>query len=1776
MNTSNPTNLQISLKIRLYIGLSFVVLILCPLSSFSQAAPCNCPSLPLETNVSIALYDPVCGCDGNSYGNSFGAIQEGVTSWRKGECGNTSGAIIYATCEAFNFERFGGNTNTPDGNCSCSNQSGGSLDCSNLISVNCNQSYNGTTSGTPRNNSSYNCFPNGNFRGGERVLEYIKENSGRVKFTLSNFGSRDLDLFLFDGNCSSTNCIRSSTNQPSFNEEITTNFLSAGTYYLVIDSEFSNSEGSFTLTINDDNCPSCDLPFNVVTECSRGSDGIAYVDFNSGGAAVGLALTYSYQWSNGQTGGEINNLAPGNYSVTLTDNNTGCSGSKVFTVDACCNVSFDIVTSSSCQNASTGIAYVDFNSGGAVTVLASGYSYQWSNGQTSGEISNLSSGTYRVTVTENSTGCSASKSGVVSPLSPPSMVISQTPATCGSNNGTITINQTGSNSRNFDILLDGNFYTNSSLPYTISNLASRNYSLRITDENGCKAEVSTMVVASGSNLTANAGNNKSITCNKSSITLNGTSNQSVSYQWQASNGGNIVSGANTASPVVNSPGTYTLTVRDSDGCDATDNVVINDGRTTPSASAGPEQTITCDRRNVTLGSQAISGLSYIWEGASINNSNQNQSNPIVDQTGTYRVTVTDDNSGCTNIGEVIISGSTTPPVAAASADSHILNCDVTQVILQAQDADPSARYEWFREDGSSYSTTQSVITTTPDTYTLVVTNTTNGCTETSEITIQEDKATPSVSTDGPKTLTCDNPTATLMGIVDGQAEEVYWLTPNGTKIVASSITADQIGTHTFHAINTTSGCQANTSVIVTGETAIPIADTGPSQTLNCNISKVTLGASPVANHTYQWSGPNGFTSDRAQPSAEGVGEYFLTVTNTNSGCSADNMVTITRDTITPNIAPIASTNTLTCSNTVVELNAQNSSEGNFSYGWLRSDGSTAGNLQKITANQADTYSLTVTNTDNGCSANSSITIAEDKAVPMIDAGTDIKITCDNPTATLNGNVAGADEIYWTNGLGEQIAEMTQTSIGTKGTYTLNAINTSNGCSATDQVIVSGDADIPTANAGPDQAITCATTLITIGSSIDPSLNYSWGSSNGFSSNQPTPSSVDQAGIYVLMVTNPTNNCTISDTVIIENRTQLPEIKLNGSLSICGNNPTIIDVELNNSETAEWQRDTGGTFNIYGREGTVEIDRIGTYKVIISNTETGCISEEEFIVEANPDTPIADAGQEKELDCRYPNIILDASLSSNGSNITYEWDGPGITTSNRNTQNPSINIPGFYQLVVTNTSSGCSATASVNIEESLDAPIVEAGRNQFIGCQINAVQLDGSQSSNDANLVYRWEGVGINDFNRNEINPRVTQAGIYTLIIENTINGCINSDRVEVISYAEDLSFNPSIIQSDCTINNGAITLNLEGGVPPFDIKWDNGRTAFAIDNVGAGTYQVSVEDAAGCIQQSSFTVENRGAPEVDLSQHDAAYCQGDVVRLDAGGSGGTQFNWSTGETTTSIQAETSDTYKVTVTNNAGCEGIAQVEIVFLNELELGYELSSDNPICLGDSLGILIQDFGTLDNEGNPMLLKQFTAVPTISKVLTESISNQCTEKSIDIPIEVYEQLVMPILDTFITKGGDLNLNISNATNFNWESSDAILSCNNCAEINISTQDSAYVNYKIIDNNSCPIEGTFLVNVIEDITDIFPHINAISPNGDGSNDQLYFPRLENYSNNKLTIFNRWGDVIYEKVGYQSDEDRWTGMFKGELLPAGVYYYVLAVNDTSTNIKSAITLIRENQ
>ena len=277
--------------------------------------------------------------------------------------------------------------------------------------------------------------------------------------------------------------------------------------------------------------------------------------------------------------------------------------------------------------------------------------------------------------------------------------------------------------------------------------------------------------------------------------------------------------------------------------------------------------------------------------------------------------------------------------------------------------------------------------------------------------------------------------------------------------------------------------------------------------------------------TYSWS-PNG---TGATPSITTPGTYTLTLTDAISGCTDTQNVVVSEDKVAPT-AVLAPPTILNCYNSSsVPLDPTGTSTGaNFTYAWSGVGGFSSTSLVPQNVTQPGTYTLTVTNTINGCTQTVSTNVTQNITPPAANAGTNKSLNCYNSSAVTIGTAAVPSFTYnWSNAITS--ATQVVTAIGT---YILTVTDTVNGCTSTSQVTVTEDITNPTADAGLDITINCynpsKSLLATAGNGAP--LGYAWSGAGVVGGGNSLTPTVNQGGAYTLTVTNITNGCTATSQV----------------------------------------------------------------------------------------------------------------------------------------------------------------------------------------------------------------------------------------------------------------------------------------------------------------------------------------------------------------------------------------------------------------------------------------------------------------------------------------------------------------------------------------------------------------------------------------------------------------------------------------------------------------------
>lgn len=901
-----------------------------------------------------------------------------------------------------------------------------------------------------------------------------------------------------------------------------------------------------------------------------------------------------------------------------------------------------------------------------------------------------------------------------------------------------------------------------------------------------------------------------------------------SYRWST--------GSELQSITVETAGTYTVTVTNSEGCSATSfvNVTVN---AAPSVTISGEQNL-CQNKTTVL--TATSGYtSYLWSGG------YRSENLTINQGGTYTVTVTDQN-GCTNSTSHVVNTLQAPDVTISGRLSICEN-ETTMLTATAE----NVTYQWSTGATSFFINVNSM-----EQYSVTVTSNINNCTATKSAMVIVNPL-PNVTISGNTTI-CRGESTMLTA--SGTNLDYSWTTNETTRFI--TVQPQNTTSYTVHATDV-NGCNSSTNVTVTVN-ALPAASiTGNSGI--CEGSENVLTANGGA--TYLWS-----TNDTTRSlTVNSAGEYMVTVYSA-AGCASTATITTT---VNPNPVPEITGRSTICEGESAELTAS----GGTSYQW-----SSGGNANMITPTEAGEYTVTVTNS-YGCTATQTTMVIVNEN-PEISISGDTEI-CETETAyfTVTGN--GALEYRWST---EEQSAMISTTIG--GIYSVTATN-SNQCTATESItLVVNPNPIPAITGafsvcpGNSTTLTAAggvsyrwshnsatTTSITVSPTsttsyfvtvtdikgcssstfaqvtINPSQSASItgntsfcagssttltavGGNNVIWSNDLTSQNitVTEEGSYGVTITN-SFGCTGSSSVDIT-ILPLPLPEIIGNTDICqGDNTTL---NANGGVSYLW---SNGLTN-----SSIEVSPVtnSSYTVTVTN-EHGCDASTSTAVSVRPVTPASIIGNNSI--CQGSSTTLTASPEG----VAYAW------STGDETQEITVANPWSYMVTVYY-ANGCSSSALTEIIINQN-PIPQISGNADF-CREGTTTLTAS-----GGVDYLWS-----DETEGNIIV-IDDEGVYTVTVTNSF-GCSASTSVTT-SFLElpvaTISGSESICKGESTTLSVPTTFSL--------YQWstgDNGNSV-NVSPESTTTYTLTLTNFNGCSDLFSKTVVVNPVYNIDYEDN---VCEG--------------------------------------------------------------------------------------------------------------------------------------------------------------------------------------------------------------------------------------------------------------------------------------------------------------
>jgi len=399
----------------------------------------------------------------------------------------------------------------------------------------------------------------------------------------------------------------------------------------------------------------------------------------------------------------------------------------------------------------------------------------------------------------------------------------------------------------------------------------------------------------------------------------------------------------------------------------------------------------------------------------------------------------------------------------------------------------------------------------------------------------------------------------------------------------------------------------------------------------------------------------------------------------------------------------------------------------------------------------------------------------------------------------------------------------------------------------------------------------------------------------------------------------------------------------------------------------------------------------------------------------------------------------------------------------------------------------------------------------------------------------------------------------------------------------------NIVQPTCDTPTGTITIVPAGGTAPYTYSLDGGppQASNIFTGVSPGTHIILVFDNAGCIYANNQVhidmVKVNLVPQIFISPSTVSICQGDNVTFNANysnggsapvlqwqvngvnaGSGGITFSTSSlnnGDVVTCVltssdpcvlgNTATSNNATVTVTPQVNPTNVISTPATTVCQGETATFTSVVNG-CGGDGTyywyvnGVMVDStsgasFSAVMNSTTEVICTFMCNVPCANPANSNSIEMQVTQVMADAgPNQV------------IGQGESAQLNGTAAGTITWTPPATLDDPTSLTPIATPPVTTTYTLTAV--NNGCIAIDEVTIVVTELI--ILP--NTFTPNGDGINDFWHIQNIEKYPSCRVTIYDRWGQKIFNSTGYSND-NAWDGTYLNKVLPVAAYYYVIELN-----------------
>jgi hypothetical protein len=947
-------------------------------------------------------------------------------------------------------------------------------------------------------------------------------------------------------------------------------------------------------------------------------------------------------------------------------------------------------------------------------------------------------------------------------------------------------------------------------------------------------------------------------------------------------------------------------------------------------------------------------------------------------------------TGCISSRTPVTATINTAPAITASSSSSTI-CSGTSATLNVTSTNTSYSYTWTPATGLS-ATTGTGITATPSVSTTYTVNAldTAGCQVSQTVAIAVNQspvvtatATPTVVCSGsPVQLNLTNTTpppivtvgtGTITNTNTGYPAPYgnwYWgarhqFLITAAELTAAGMSAGQISSLAFDVTNTNTSAAHTNFTISMGSTSLTSITTFQSGLTQVYTAPTYTAATGWNVHTFStpftWNGTDNIIVETCFNNTS----YTYNVSVNQSTTSYTSSVYFYQDA------------SGTCTNNTVNgtmsqrPNMRFAMMNTFSYAWTPSSTLNNSSIDNpvATPTATTTYTASVTNTQNGCVTNATVTVTVNP-LPVVTATSGAAAICEGSSTTITA--AGADTYTWmpSTGLSATSGAMVTANPTVTTTYTVSGTD-SNGCINSAPVTLSVN-PLPVVTLAAISPVCEDASSFTLTGESPAGGTFS---GTGVSGGMFDPAAAGVGAHTVTYTYIDGNGCSNSDSATVTVNA-LPVVTLSAFAPECSNGTPV---------ALTGESPTGGTFSGMAVSGGMfdpAMAGVGTHTITYTYTDANmCTSSatENITVNAPPAvtlaamTPVCETGGAVTLGGESPSggifsgmgvsagmfdpaltgpgmhdiiyTYTDSNMCSNSDTATVQvYAAPAVSLASQapvcanaiaftitgespaggtfsgtgvsgNMFDPSMAGPGMHDIIYTYTDSNmCSNSDTATVMVNALPAITLASYSPV--CEGAAmITLTGESP---AGGTYSGTAVSGNMFD-----PVAAGVGThYVVYTYSDSNSCTGMDSAAIVVNA-----NPVVnLGADITQCGGPVTL--DAGNPGSTYAWSNSATTQIVSVTASGTYAVMVTDANACSASDTVMVTINTPAFVDLGA-DTTICNTSTVTLDAG-AGFSSYSWSTGATTQTITVSASGSYTVTVTNADGCQDTDAITVTVTN------------------------------------------------------------------------------------------------------------------------------------------------------------------------------------------------------------------------------------------------------